>query len=140
VIGYDVGDGDGRFLDRGRKANKLRSWVEFCLYDEARNTINWVPVDIIQLRKRSSRPQAFNRPWEYFGTNNDLEMVVPFAFQFHPPTDVAAYGNPLFWGWFVTPTAPKQAEQALTLSATSVSVRGGERPQEQERPGVPGTR
>lgn len=140
VIGYDVGDGDGDFLDRGRKANRLRTWVEFCLYDETRNTINWIPIDIVQLRKRSSRPQAINRPWEHFGSSSDLENVVPFAFQFHPPTDVAAYGNPLFWGWFVTPTPPKQAEQTLSLSVTAVSVRGGERPREEERPRVPGTR
>jgi hypothetical protein len=37
-----------------------------------------------------------------------------------------AYGNPCFWGWFVTPTPPHEAEQALAFAATTMSQRGGE--------------
>lgn len=126
VIGWDVGDSSGSFLSQSSTANRLRAWVEFALYDEAENTINWVPVDIVKMRESSSRPAPIDRPWRYFGTHDQLAGVAPIAFQFHPPTDVVAYGNPCFWGWFVTPTPPAAAEQALAFGATTMSHRGGE--------------
>ncbi len=123
IIGYDVGVDDDKFLGKGTKNNRLRSWVEFYLYDEAANTYNWIPVDIVHLRRTSSRPQKVERPWKYFGSNDELDRVVPFAFQFHPPTDVVAYGSPGFWGWFVTPQPPVAAEQSLMFSASAASKR-----------------
>lgn len=126
VIGWDVGEGDGKFLSKNSKENRLRAWVEFALYDEAKNTVNWVPVDIVKLRKTSNRPASLDRAWKYFGTHDELDRMPPIAFQFHPPTDVIAYGNPGFWGWFVTPAPPARAEQAISFSATTTSKRLGD--------------
>jgi transglutaminase-like putative cysteine protease len=126
VIGYDVGRGDAKFLQKGSKSNRLRSWVEFALYDEQANTLNWVPVDVARMRKTTNRPPRWEQPWKYFGTHDELSGIAPFALQFHPPTDVVAYGSPGFWGWFVTPAAPGAAEQALRFTAAAMSKRGGE--------------
>lgn len=130
VIGFDVNDPrNNKFLKDVKKEKKLRSWVEFYLYDEARNTYNWVPIDVVRLRRGSSKPpagSAADRPVRYFGTNPDLEAVVPFALHFHPPTDVASYGAAAFFGWFVTPKPPDQAYQAITFRADIAPKRGGE--------------
>jgi len=132
VIGYDVGKDDSKFLKKGSKENRLRSWVEFCLYDEAKNTINWVPVDVVRMRKTSTRPTGIERAWKYFGTHDELNTVAPFALHFHPPTDVVRYGAPAFWGWFVTPQAPKAAEQLIRFTATITPKRGGEPKKKEE--------
>lgn len=132
VIGYDVGIDDKKFLGKGSKNNQLKSWVEFYLFDEAKNTFNWIPVDMVKLRRSSSRPQKLERPWKFFGTNDELDRVVPFAFQFHPPTDVVCYGSPGFWGWFVTPQPPAAAEQALMFRASAASKRAGDKKDAEE--------
>lgn len=118
MIGWDAGSRDPKFLSKCDTTNQLRSWVEFMLYDESHNTVNWIPVDIAKLRRVTSRPQALTQKWKYFGEHDELDNVTPFAIQFHPPTDVVSYGWPGFWGWFVTPEPPKAAEQALTFNAT----------------------
>jgi hypothetical protein len=134
VIGWDVGKNDRGDLSktlsgRGNRGDRgLRYWVEFALYDEANNTVNWVPVDITKIQKSSSRPKALDAQWRYFGEHDEMNQVIPFAFQFHPPTDVVAYGAPGFWGWFVTPEAPADAEQVITFDGASASVRSGEDP------------
>jgi hypothetical protein len=142
VIGFDVTAKDAKFLQKSNKNNRLRSWVEFALYDEPKNTINWVPVDMARMRKTTNRPPAMDRPWNYFGTHDELSAVTPFALQFHPPTDVVAYGSPGFWGWFVTPAPAKNATQALKFVATLSSTRGGQTPrdpknQETNKPKAP---
>ena len=132
VIGYDV-EADSRdepgFLEaRSGGSGDIRAWVEFCLYDEARNTINWIPVDPVRIRRNSSRlPRDFMEPGRlrYFGDHDELDDVVPFAFQFHPPTTVRSYGSPGFWGWFVTPTAPDRAWQSVSIRASTTPRRGG---------------
>ncbi|MFZ4574682.1 MAG: transglutaminase-like domain-containing protein [Phycisphaerales bacterium] len=134
VIGYDAGDSSGRWLDRSGKSSKLRTWAEFCLFDEKANTINWVPIDIIKLRKSSNRPAAMTKQWKYFGTNDQLDHILPFSFHFHPPTDVVSYGSPGFWGWFVSPSAPKHAEQAIRVSAAAQSKRGGDDADKKKKP------
>lgn len=126
VIGYDAGDKSDRWLDKGNKSSKLRSWLEFCVYDESRNTINWIPVDVLKLRRISNRPAPVTKEWRYFGTNDDFDHIIPFAFHFHPPTDVVSYGAPGFWGWFVTPKPPDEAEQSISVSAASRAVRGND--------------
>lgn len=122
VVGYDVASSkeERNFLKTSRvRTEDIRAWVEFALYDEARDLLTWVPVDPVAMRKQSSRMRPFNRPWEFFGTNDELQGVVPFAFQLQPPTTVRAYGTPGFWGWFVTPQPPERAEQWLSINASS---------------------
>ena len=126
VIGHDNSGGDGKFLKGDNKSARPTAWVEFCLYDENANTVNWVPIDIARLKKSSSRPSDIARPWKYFGTHDEMDRIVPFAFHLHPPTDVVAYGSPGIWGWFVTPAPPVQAEQSLSFMSTLPSTRGGE--------------
>ncbi|GJQ29215.1 MAG: hypothetical protein HBSAPP03_10990 [Phycisphaerae bacterium] len=132
VVGYDVGPGDEKYMKRN-KANELRSWVEFCLYNEDKNTINWVPIDIARLRASSSRPMPLTRLWKHFGTSDELNSVTPFAFHFHPPTDVVSYGWPGFWGWFVTPKPPENAEQAIRFTAMVMPSRGGQPPRDPKK-------
>lgn len=106
VVGHDEagdnGDGD-RLYKRARGGVRLRSWVEFCLYDETAATEAWIPVDIVRIRSRSSRPGKLDQPWKFFGTHDELDSVLPFAFHYLPPTTVVSYGY-AFWGWFTTPT------------------------------------
>lgn len=134
VIGFEGATEDDRdFLgSRGRK--QLRAWVEFALYDETAQTLSWVPVDVVAMRKKRSRlPQNFmEQPLEYFGTNRDLERIIPFSFHFHPPTTVRAYGSPAFWGWFVLPEANARALQAVRFESQRTPQRGAP-PAGQER-------
>lgn len=132
VIGYDTGGSRSPAnIGGGRRSSGLRYWVEFALYDEAANTFNWVPVDVVRMRRASSRPPAVERPWKYFGDHDELDEVIPLAFHFHPPTDVVSYGSAGFWGWFVTPTPPSAAEQVIRFSATTAPRRGGQPAQRQ---------
>lgn len=126
VIGWEGGTGDAKFLQKSSTRNRIRTWVEFCLYDEAKKTVNWVPIDLARLCRMASRPLALERDWNYFGSHDELDGVLPFAFQFVPPTDVASYGYPAFWGWFATPQAPRQAEQALTFDSATAANSGDE--------------
>lgn len=136
VVGYDIAsDKEERvFLEVKRTSTEdLRSWVEFALYDEARDILTWVPIDVAAQRKKSSRVPDVKKPWDFFGNNEDMQGIVPFAFQFQPPTTVRAYGTPGFWGWLVLPKAPERAEQWLTLHAHSPSKRGGQPEKKNER-------
>lgn len=128
VVGYDVAsDKEERiFLEvRRTRSEDIRTWAEFALYDEKNDILTWVPIDIVAQRAQSSRLPDIAKPWDYFGNHKELQGVIPFAFQFQPPTTVRAYGTPGFWGWLVLPTAPPRAEQWLTLHANSPSKRGG---------------
>lgn len=134
VIAWDVNDKGGNALSGGRKENRLRSWVEMYLYDEAGNTYNWIPIDVARLKKSSSRPAPLNRQWKFFGTHDELDRAVPFAFHFHPPTDVVAYGNAGIWGWFVTPQAPREAFQRLRFSVVATPNDATRRNRDRDRP------
>jgi hypothetical protein len=134
VIGFDVNGKEVKFLNKSGKSNKLRTWVEFALFDEAKNTINWVPVDVARMRKTTSRPTPIERTWPYFGTHDELNQVPVLAVTFHPPTDVIAYGAPAFWGWFVTPKPADNAEQSLRFMATPTARRGGEDQKDPKNP------
>ncbi|MFO0855986.1 MAG: transglutaminase-like domain-containing protein [Phycisphaerales bacterium] len=127
VIGVDIGGRDDKFLSKGSDKRKLHSWVEFYLYDEANKTHNWIPIDIIKMRKSTTRPPKIDQPWRGFGTCPDMEAAAPFAVSYQPPQKgIAAYGAAGFWGWFVTPETPKHAEQVMTFSAGGVPNRGGD--------------
>lgn len=131
VIGLDIGEREDlnrRTIFESKGSPKLRAWVEFALYDESRGQVQWVPVDVVRMRKNTSRPPALDKPWPYFGTHDELDCIIPFAFQFHPPTTVRAYGSPGFWGWMVTPKPPERAVQALTFRAQFTPRTSGQNP------------
>ncbi len=110
--------------DPERRSREVRSWVEFCLYDEANQIVTWVPVDIAQLRSSSSRMRALDRPWEYFGIHDELHEIAPFAFHFIPPIDVRSYNSPAFYGWRQTPRNAPFAAQMIDLDVTRTVQRG----------------
>ena len=129
VVGYDVAaDKEERvFLEVKRsRSEDLRSWAEFALYDEKNDILTWVPVDVVAQRAQSSRVPDIRKPWDFFGNHKEMQGIIPFAFQFQPPTTVRAYGTPGFWGWLVFPKAPERAEQWITIHANSPSKRGGQ--------------
>jgi hypothetical protein len=124
VIGYDVrdqkGDDKASFLARKRSSvPAFRSLVEFCLYDETEKKELWVPVDINRQRKVSSRAPS-DGSWRFFGDHDELDQVVPFAFQYHPPTSVMAHGSISFWGWLTLPEA-QVAKQFLRFNAMTTA-------------------
>lgn len=128
VIGYDVkatpGQEDTVFRRNDDDNEDLRSWVEFYLFDAAANKGIWVPVDVARARQSSSRATALDKPMRYFGTNDELDDVLPVAFQYHPPTTVVAHGSPAFWGWLTTPRLQQGASQFIRFQAMNTPKRG----------------
>lgn len=129
VIGVQRGQGGLGAPSRSR--TRLRTWVEFALLEEpaqagGRAMLNWIPVDPAGLRRSSSRPPPLERPWKHFGVLEDADETVPFAFHFHPPTSVASYGSPGFWGWMMSPTLPQTARQSISFQMVVAPVRGGD--------------
>lgn len=108
---------DGRYIRTWTQEERLRCWVEYCLYDEARKTVNWVPIDYAMLRSTSSQMQNLDAPWRYVGDIDYLMDLIPIGFQAFPPTTVMAYGSPAFWGWNMKPAIPAIAYQSISLSA-----------------------
>ncbi|MCH7793132.1 MAG: transglutaminase domain-containing protein [Planctomycetes bacterium] len=139
VIGWDVNEDEDEFLKRGKKENKFRAWVEFALYDPKSDGVVWVPVDIVEMwndRNRNPfRDDYWNRPLDHFGNIDDSDRVIPFAFQFHPPTTVRSYGSPGFWGWLMLPESPERAQQAISFHAVSTAQRAAD---QQNRSGYGG--
>lgn len=140
VVGWDTKkDEDKLFGKKG--SGELRSWVEFCLYDEDLKQTTWVPVDLVTMRqKRGNRALDMDKTWPYFGTHDELDDVIPFSFHFHPETTVQAFGSPGFWGWFVLPEPPKRAYQYLRFMATTTPQGGHREPVEQDDGGEPSER
>jgi hypothetical protein len=126
VIGYDEGGtqvttGDPA-LSSPRK-RRARAWVEFALYDEPNKTFNWVPVDVVGLRRASSRPPAITQAWKCFGTQDEFRGLLPISYHFHPPTTVRSYGSPGLWGWLVIPAPPEVAAQGIEFDGFESSRR-----------------
>jgi hypothetical protein len=118
VIGFDVGarKRDGNAFLGKTGSGTLRAWVEFALIDNGE--LVWVPVDVVRMRKGSSQPpRELEREWRWFGTHTELEGIIPFAFQFHPPTTVVSHGSPAFWGWMVSPRPPERVLQSVRIDA-----------------------
>jgi len=139
VFGYEW-DGsrskDRLFQKKG--ASQYRAWVEFALVDpSAKEPLIWVPVDVVTIRKTSSRVGDLDRPWKGFGTCDDLDSVVPFAFQLVPPTDVVAHGSPAFYGWMVTPKPPDNVTQAIRFDVGSTPKSGDDQMQKDNQPDKP---
>lgn len=127
VIGHQdkssgTAGGPGGAFDKASGPN-LRSWTEFCLYDADTQREVWVPVDPKSIRRFSSRAQPLDRPWKYFGTHDELDDVMPFAFHFHPPTTVVAHGAAAFWGWLTVPET-QAATQYLRFSSITTPIGG----------------
>jgi hypothetical protein len=131
VFGLDVkelkGDDDNFLIRRPTSVPPIRTWVEFCLYDETSQKEAWIPVDVVRQRKFSSRILNNPRGWRYFGTHDEFDGIVPFAHQFHPPTTVMAHGSVCFWGWLTVPEAQVATQyvrfQALTTPKTTELIR-----------------
>ncbi|MFG0305226.1 MAG: transglutaminase family protein [Phycisphaerales bacterium JB040] len=124
VIGYQENEKNGR-----RELNddeRVRSWVEFALYDEADDELTWVPVDVARLREKSSRMYPLEQPWEFFGTHDELDDVIPYAFHFHPPTDVRSFGAPSMFGITMVPAPPVRGTQYIDFFQTRPPVRAGD--------------
>jgi len=147
VIGYDF----HKELNKRRSdPERLTAWVEFALYDptqaDEKKRLTWVPVDIIELQKRSIWRQPFDRPARFFGTNKDLDEIVPIAFHFSPYwVSGVSYGQyyyenvgiqnyyhrnfdispdtrffaPSLWSWNVLPAPPAWAGQWLQFSKST---------------------
>lgn len=137
VVAVEAEDPDSHKIFKQKDKNKLRAWTEFALYDEAAKTLTWIPVDTTRRRKFSSRVPDWSKPWKFFGTNDELDSMIPFAFQVHPPTTVRAYGSPGFWGWLVMPEPPGRAIQAIWFMAQTTTQRGDDvkKKKEEERSG-----
>ena len=136
VIGFDVGEEkrDRQVFNKNNGTRGPRAWVEVALADpNAPGGVWWVPVDPVRLRKSSSRPPPLDRPWKYFGTNEELWGVIPIAFQFHPPTTVVAHGSPALWGWLVTPAPPSRVIQTVRFLSKSTPQTAEEQKKRQEQ-------
>lgn len=119
VVGYDRREEEEEKKGRNLRS-KLRAWVEFYLYDEPNKTGNWIPVDVIEFKKSYGKAPPPTGQYRWFGTNDELYSVMPFAFQFQPPTDVRGYNAPAFWGWHMTPAVPSRMYTAISMSATKI--------------------
>jgi Transglutaminase-like superfamily len=146
VIGYDFQEDElaGKTIS---DASRLTAWVEFALYDptqpDEKKRLTWIPVDIIELQKRSVWLQPFDRPLRFFGTHKELDEVIPIAFHFSPywvpgtsygrysyysPYSRSYYRSrydisadtrifaPSLWSWNVLPAPPAWAGQWLNFS------------------------
>ncbi len=122
---------DRLFTRKG--VSQYRSWVEFALVDPGNpQQVTWVPVDVVQIRKTSSRAGDLEKPWKFFGTCDDFDGVVPFAFQLTPPTDVVSHGSPAFYGWMVTPKPPESVVQSIRIDVGSTPQGGDNGVQNQD--------
>ena len=80
---------------------EMIAWVEFYL-----PTAGWVSIDLRELIAGPGMMKQLNRPWKGFGTNDELDQLVPIAHHFHPPFGVLAgglKGKPMLWGWIPVP-------------------------------------
>ena len=135
VLGFDKRESEEE--EKGKQLKgKVRAWFEFYLFDEANNTGNWVICDPYRLRKDVNQPPALENKWKYFGTHDEMDAVLPFAFQFIPPTDVRSYGAPAFWGWVVTPGTPVDASTGISLNAKKTAI-PRDAPKDRENKGKP---
>lgn len=115
VIGYDENE-RSRF-------KRIRSWVEFALFDEGDpadtrdDVLAWIPVDIGRLRERSNRAYPLDQPWKFFGTHDEMDDIVPLGLHFHPPTPVRAY-RPALYGWSLSPETPVRVNQYIVVDVS----------------------
>ena len=122
VVGIRIEQEERGVFRTDKDKEEMYAWVEFALSDG--RTVTWVPVDILEMRRKMARPRDLDQAWPYFGNHNDLEYYMPFAFHFHPPlAGVQAYGSPGFWGWIVFPERPERADQAIHFNVITTPRR-----------------
>gem|GEM_PF-706371 len=103
---------------RHKDEDRVRAWLEFCIYDEARNTVTWVPVDAYRMRDAGTGVPQAGRRWMYFGDHDEMRLLVPMAFNLLPPSvNAVAYGDPAMWGWTIAPTPPAAAYTRMSLDS-----------------------
>lgn len=137
VIGYDLGENiSNRRGQPGYPEDDpgVRIWAEFALYDAGRDILTWVPVDVVRLSESTSARLDWSKPWQFFGTHEQLSSIVPISHHWVPPVVSESYG-PACWGWIVTPAPPVSADQAVNFHATSPNI-GGRRPRLESAPGL----
>ncbi|MCE2966953.1 MAG: transglutaminase-like domain-containing protein [Phycisphaerales bacterium] len=129
VIGVDASDSVSGGLNpafSGSSKERLYTWAEFCLVCPDTGRDVWIPVDIIRQRKSGSRPPALDREWKYFGSHEDLEYLLPLAFQFAPPTSASPAGQkplpPAVWTWSSAP-ATAEADMSIRFDASNTPRR-----------------
>ncbi len=132
VIGVDASEavsGGRNPASRGSGKERLYTWAEFCLVCPDSGQDIWVPVDIIRLRKAGSRTPDISREWKFFGSHDELEYLMPLAFQFAPPTAGSAVAQkgmpPSIWAWFSTP-GTAEADMSIRFNAKNTPRRGGD--------------
>jgi hypothetical protein len=127
VIGLDIEDKrDRERASQGSSRTKWVTWAEFALYDPAKRELAWVPVDLARQRRAGSRPGSMDKPWRFFGNHDELDYLIPLAFQFTPPTRVFVRGAPALWGWSVEPMLPG-SHGAIKVEAVRLSSRDRDR-------------
>lgn len=112
VIGFDMED----------KKKELMSWAEFFV-----PTAGWISVDFRPLYGAPGRMHDINRPWPGVGSNDELNLLVPVSYHFHPPVGVRAEGRdgkPLLWGWQPLPVSVP-CDQVLKWRLIKAPIRGG---------------
>ncbi len=112
-----------------RKRGELTAWAEFYL-----PTAGWVSVDLRKMIAGPGVMKKLDRAWDGFGTNENLNELVPISYYFHPPAGVVAggtRGKPMLWGWFPvpahTPTNQRMRLQLQDAPKTANSPKGNQR-------------
>ncbi|MBX3380488.1 MAG: transglutaminase family protein [Phycisphaeraceae bacterium] len=113
---------DGNKVVTFTRNDRFRCWVEYCLYDEEKKTVNWIPIDYQQFRFTSNAMGDLNAPWSFIGTIPYAESMVPVALQAFPPTTVMGYGYPALWGWVLMPGVPVNLGQQVTVSTSNAGT------------------
>lgn len=90
-------------LDMKDKSRELISWAEFFV-----PSAGWITVDLRPLYSAPGRAHDIMRAWPGVGANDELNLLVPISYHFHPPAGVRAEGRagkPMLWGWMPIPVS-----------------------------------
>ncbi len=137
IVAEKTGRGEGVLTGEDDDEGDIVAGVEFAMVERGRTI--WIPVHINEMMDTTNRApnindlEVLNKPWEGFGTIDDSQYLVPFAFHVHPPLTVKAYNSPGFWGLFAEPNEPSRAEQTLRLNVTSTPVTAESQRERQEQ-------